>query len=174
EALDEEVRGGLSHESLRKGHGGEQRVLGLPRIETRVLHDDGNVTLEDARVVGALRDRFRIAEVVEAEVFGAARADGHAVGAGRLAIAIKNSDGNVCIFVVRVEDARGLVAQELGLRSVAPRRDIPLGNGPPRATDHRTRWVQVTSRGVGRKSRAAAAPRSRAPPRIAHWRGSRL
>src|SRR5690349_12469505 len=101
--------------SLRKGYGGEQRVLGLPRIETRVLHDDGDVALEDARVVGALRDRLRIAEVVEAKMFGAARADGHAVRPGRLAVAEVDGDGDVRVGVVRIEDARRLVAEELGL-----------------------------------------------------------
>src|SRR5437868_5478240 len=136
EALDEEVRGGLGHESLRKGNGGEQGVRVLPRVEARVLHDDRDVALEDAGVVGAPRDRLRIAEVVEAQVFGAPRRHGNAIRPGRLAIAEVDGDGDVRVGVVRVEDARRLVAEELRLRSVTPLGDVPLGNGPTRAPDH--------------------------------------
>src|SRR5947207_1300397 len=122
--------------SLRKGDGGEQRVRVLPRVQSGVLHDDGNVALEYARVVGTVRDRLRIVEVVESKMLGAARRHGHAVRTGRLAIAEVDGDDDVGVGVVRVEDARRLVAEKLRLTSVAPFGDVPLGDGPARPSDH--------------------------------------
>jgi hypothetical protein len=74
--LHEPLQDELSHRrrhavppSLRReGDGAEQRRLGLPRVEPRVLHDDGHVGLDDAGVVGRERDGLRVAQVVEGQV----------------------------------------------------------------------------------------------------------
>src|SRR5215208_7335162 len=58
----------------------EQRVLGLPGVETGVLHDDGHLRLDHAGVPGIPGDRLRIAELVEARVKGTSGRNPHPVG----------------------------------------------------------------------------------------------
>ena len=58
---------GADH-SVCERHGRQQRVVGLTRIESGVLHDDRRVGTHDAGEVGVGRDLFRIAQVVEAHV----------------------------------------------------------------------------------------------------------
>lgn len=56
------------------GHGREQREFCLSRVESRVLHDDGNVRFEHRGIVGVARDRLRIDEIVKAQMEGSPRA----------------------------------------------------------------------------------------------------
>src|ERR1700741_3897337 len=58
--------------------------LGAPRIEPRVLDDDWHVRLEYRSIVGITRDRFRVVEIIEAQVQCAPGGDGDAVGTDRL------------------------------------------------------------------------------------------
>src|ERR1043165_9249922 len=120
---------------LRIRNGGEEGVGGLARVETRVLHDDGDVGDDDGRVVGGARDRLGIGEVVEADVLRAPRRHGQAVRPGRLAIGEVDGDLDVRVGVAGVEDARGLVAEHLRLGTVAVVRDPTFSDCPMRASD---------------------------------------
>src|SRR5919205_4221055 len=46
----------------------EKRVLGLARVQPRVLHDDGHVRLDQASVVRVRGDRLGVRKLVEAYV----------------------------------------------------------------------------------------------------------
>src|SRR5215212_10024585 len=69
-----------------EGHGGQKRVLGLARVEPRVLYDDRHIRLDHARVVGLARDGLGVVKVVETDVNGAPCGHGDAVGPDRLAV----------------------------------------------------------------------------------------
>jgi hypothetical protein len=56
--------------------GAEQGKRFLPRVEARVLRDDGYVRDYDTGEVGFDRDRLRISKVIEAKVLGPTGRDG--------------------------------------------------------------------------------------------------
>src|SRR5690625_27384 len=56
----------------REGDRTDESVLGLTRIEASMLYDDRNIRLDQARVVGAVRDRLGVLELVEADKIGRA------------------------------------------------------------------------------------------------------
>src|SRR5436190_17681785 len=113
------------------GNRGDERVFGLARVETGVLHNDRYVGSDDARVVGGARNR----QLVETDVPGPARRYRDGKRSVRLAIAVINGDLYMRIDVIRVEDASGLVAGEVRLRPVTPRRNVPFRNRPDRPPD---------------------------------------
>src|SRR5690625_2267266 len=115
---------------LAVGDGAQQGVLGLPAVQSRMLHDYREIGTDDAREVLPLRDGFRVVQLVEAQVYRALGGNGHPVGAGRLAVAEVDRYLDVRIAVTRVEEAGGLVAGHLGLRPVAVGGDVPLGYRP--------------------------------------------
>ena len=77
----------------------QQCILGLARVKARVLHDDGYVGFDDAGEVRFLWNLLRLGQVVEPDVFCAARGNRDRVGAGRLSVREKDSDFDVRVLV---------------------------------------------------------------------------
>src|SRR5690606_26432392 len=119
----------------REGDRGHQRVLGLARIQARVLDHDRHVRLDHAGERSVLRDRLRILERVEAQVVRTPRRHGDGVRAGRLAVGEEHGDAYRGLGVAGVEDAAGLVAFQLRRGAVAPGRDVAFGDRPALASD---------------------------------------
>src|SRR5205807_5090782 len=67
------------------------------------------------------------------------RGNGEAIRPHRLTIAVVDDDLDVRVGVVRVEDARRLVAREFRLLAVTPRRYVTLRDRPSSPADHRAR-----------------------------------
>src|ERR1051326_4148798 len=112
------------------GHGAEQCILRLARVEPRVLCHDGNIRTNDAGVVCVSWDGLRIAEIVEAHVARAPRGHGDFVRANRLAVTVVDSDLDVRVLAGGVEQADGLMAQHLRLRAVALWWNVSLCDDP--------------------------------------------
>src|SRR5690348_1909678 len=64
----------------------QERVGRLPGVQTRMLHDERDVRLDERRVIRPLRNRLRLDELVEPEVLGATRGHGDPVRSDRLTI----------------------------------------------------------------------------------------
>jgi len=111
---------------FRIGDCSNQGVLGLARIEPRVLHDDRNVRLDEAGVVGISWDRLRVGEVIEAEVPRAPRGNGHSERSGRLAVAVEDGDRlpPIGLFVQEfAQETRLLAETDHNLNRAAQGRD---------------------------------------------------
>ncbi len=104
-----------------------------------MLDHHRHVRLEDRAVVGGPGDGFRVGEVVEPDMPGAAGGNGELVGPGRVAIGEEDRDAHVGVNLAGVEDADGLVAGHGRLGAGAAIGDVPLGNGPP-SRAYRLHW----------------------------------
>src|SRR5690606_31282210 len=120
--------------SGRERHGGQQGQFRLPGVQAGVLDYDGHVRHDDRRVGGVSLYGLRVLQVVEAQVNGPARADGHPVGSDGLPVGEEERHLDAGVFVSRVEDARGLVAIERPAIPGAAGRDVPLRYDPDVAT----------------------------------------
>jgi hypothetical protein len=49
-------------------HGSHQRIGGLPRIKSRMLNHDGHIRLNQACIIGIMRDWGGIGQVIEPDV----------------------------------------------------------------------------------------------------------
>src|SRR5215831_5379615 len=126
---------GDSRSNFRIGNRGQKRDLGTPRVEPRVLNDDGNVGFEYGGIVSVARNRLRVVEIVEAQVQSPPRRDGDAVRADRIAVGEENSDGYVRITVRGVKDARGLVGDKLAIGIGAFRGNVAFRDCPSPTSD---------------------------------------
>src|SRR5207253_1495678 len=109
--------------------------LGAPRIESRVLDDDWHVRLEYRGIVGITRDRFRVVEIIEAQVQCAPGGDSDAIGTDRLAVGEENRNGDVSVMIGGVEDACSFVGNQLAVGISAFRGNIALGDRPSPASN---------------------------------------
>ena len=127
--------GGLLPSVAVEGDRGHECVLRLPGVQTRVLHDDRDVRLDQARVVGRERHRLGVLEVVEPQVERPPGRHRRAVRPGGLPVLEEERDLDVRVLVGDVEQARGLVAQHRRLGAVAVIRDPALGDRPALAAE---------------------------------------
>src|SRR5690625_5442849 len=109
-----------------------------------MLYDDRNIRLDQARVVGAVRDRFGVLELVEADMSSPACGYRQVVGSDGLAIGEEDRDLDVRLFRGSVQDADCLVALELGFGPMAPAGDVALCDRP-RSEEHTS---ELQSRGL--------------------------
>jgi YVTN family beta-propeller protein len=79
----------------RESHRTEQGICILPRIQSRMLNDDWNVRLYDARIVGGAGNWRRVVEIVEADVLGAPCREIHYIRPHRLPICEEDCDFDV-------------------------------------------------------------------------------
>lgn len=100
-----------------------------------MLHDDGNVRFDHARIVPTPRNRRRITKVIKSKVLGAPRRDGNKVRAYWFFVAEINSDPNVSFLVVRVQHTCRLMTQHLRFGASATLRDVTLRDSPPQASE---------------------------------------
>lgn len=127
------------HERFRvgKGNGTDERVRRLARIQSRMLNDYRHIGLNQAGVIRPVRNRLGISQVVEADMFGAARFHGDFVRPNRLAVRIKDPDLQVRFLVRSVEHADAFVAGHFRFRPVAAFGNITFADGPAFVTDGR-------------------------------------
>src|SRR6185437_14550677 len=90
----------------------QQCVRRLPGIETRMLHHDGNIRFNHARIICSPW-KLRVEQIVKAQVFCSLSRNVDHVGTQRLAIAEINADLHVRIAVSCVQNAGSLVTQHL-------------------------------------------------------------
>src|SRR5689334_17098107 len=102
----------------------EERVLCLTRVEPAVLHDDGHVRPDDARVFRVTRHWLRVAQLVEALMQGSLGGHLQPVWPDGLAVLEIKGDLDRCILIGSVEDAGGLVARHCWFRPIARARDV--------------------------------------------------
>src|SRR5690625_3004187 len=100
-----------------------------------MLYDDRNIRLDQARVVGAVRDRFGVLEQVEAGMSSPACGDCQVVASEGLAIDEEDRDLDVRLFRGNGQGADSLVAHELGFGRMAPAGDVALCDRPAPASD---------------------------------------
>ena len=96
-----------------------------------MLHNDRHVSLDNAGVIRIAWDRLRIHKIIEAQMQGALRQDGYAIGPDRLAVGEETGNPNLSRTVTRIEDASGLVTYQTRIGSIHTlRRNIPFRNRP--------------------------------------------
>jgi hypothetical protein len=100
---------------LRISNGRQKGNLGATGIQPRVLYDDRNVGLEDRGIVGIARNRLRIIQIVEAQMQRVLASDGDAIRADRLPVGEKNSNGHMRVTLAGVENAGGLVRDQVAI-----------------------------------------------------------
>src|SRR5690606_8314169 len=127
------------------GDRAEQGVGGLPRVEPRVLDDDGRRRDDDGRVVGAAGHGLGVVEVVERHVAHPLGGHHHDVGAGRRAVGEVEPDLDARVVGTGVEQAQALVTREGRVLARAVRRDPAVADRPARRPD-----LGATCRGARR------------------------
>jgi len=134
----------------------QERIFGLTRIQSRMLHDDRNIRLDNACKVGVVRYGFWVGEVVEADMLCSSRRHGYVIRAPGLAIGVENRDCNAGIVIRRIQKANGFVTCELWLGTMAPGWEISLRNRPAFRADrihsHQPLWDDVRRRSLVRKA----------------------
>jgi hypothetical protein len=76
----------------------KQRVLGLTRIQSRVLHHNGHIRLNQTRIRRVGRDLFRILKIIEAQMLVTPSGNREFVGTNRITIFKKDCDSHVRVL----------------------------------------------------------------------------
>src|SRR5690348_6228000 len=95
-----------------------------------MLHHDGNIGFDHARVVGIVRYGFRIGQFIETDMLCSQCIDNDMVRPGRFSVGEENRDMDVGIVIAAIKDAYRVMAHQWPAGACTSGRYITVSNDP--------------------------------------------